>query len=591
MPIYSIQEKVKYFKDVVSFRGGGYASLASENLFESLATSNPELFNIQKLKQLEFSRDLVTDFNKYFNEIGMIENNKLKEFDKNTENMTEEEYATKYGEGYFAQNFNILYHSTFFKDIAFLTEELGGDRQKAIAIVISNFFPESLSEKGVKALIRVRLINHKILVDGLTRMLMSNYELLDMQTAEAKVMMDKLHDDSKSHEAIGDIRTKMLDPKTIDKFKDGNNYDFRPIGGAYVVLGKHIDFEGANPAKYLINLFKYDCIVISHGSYYPKERTHSILKAVLTRGENVVARFIKLFNAMMNDGEFTKALTDSYRKKLVNKYNEVNKYTKRLLSSDEVKEANEKMLELIDILIDIINDDSIPWYDKDEVLRYASTFDYIMQSLQAKYNIIQNKIDGNSSEWVVRPVSTTKQKNLTHMIDILRALKAEGFKNIGVFSCNPGDVKLPLDLRASLDFTVTMGHYSVFIEDAILQEGIIDSFKEAMKKIKDTLMETKNSCIKLFNDLKKKTSDLISNRFKKYKKFNKPVKINLISIDKKNNGVFEEVLCNDPEDLKKRVEIANKSIMDVIDKLNEDQRKYLDKIKEPNTIFEGIEFI
>lgn len=591
MPIYSIQEKVKYFKDVVNFQNGIYVSLPSGNLFESLATSNPELFNIQKLKQLEFSRDLVTDFNRYFNDIGMYENNKMDALNKEAKGMTEEEYIAKYGEGYFAKNFNILYHRTFFNDIAFLTQEIGGDRAKAVAIVINNYFPESLSEEGIKALIRVRLINHKILVDGLTRMLRSNYELLDIQTAEAKVMMDKLHNDSKSHGVIGDIKTKMLDPKTIDKFKDGNNYDFRSIGGAYVVLGKHIDFEGANPAKYLVNLFKYDCIIISHGSYYQKERTRSILRAVLTRGENVLARFIKLFNAMMNDEEFTKVLNDKYRKLLVNKYNEVNKYSKRMLSSDEIKEANEKMLELIDILIDIVNDDSIPWYDKDEVLRYASTLDYIMQSLQAKYNIIQNKIDGKSSDWVVRPVSTLKQKNLTHMIDILRALKAEGFKNIGVFSCNPGNVKLPLDLRASLDFTVTMGHHSVFIEDTILQEGIIDSFKDAMKKIKDSLIETKNMCTKFFNDLKKKASDLISNRFKKYKKFDKPVKINLISIDKKNGGTFEEILCNDPEDLKKRVEIANKSIMDIIDRLNDDQKKYLEKVKEPNTIFEGIELI
>ena len=587
----SIHERVKYFKDVISFRGGGYASFASGNLFESLATTNPELFNIQKLKQLEFSRDLVTDFNRYFNEIGISENNKLKDFDKDIENMTEEEYIEKYGEGYFAQNFNVLYHNTFFNDIAFLTQELGGDRNRAVAIVLTNFFPESLSEEGIKALIRVRLTNHKILVDGLTRMLESNYELLDIQTAEAKVMMDKLHNDSKSHEAIGGIRTKMLDPKNINKFKDGNNYDFRSIGGAYVILGKHIDLEGANPAKYLVEIFKYDCIIISHGSYYEKERTRSILKALLTRGENVVVRFSKLFNAMMNDEDFTKALNDKYRKKLVDKYNEVNKFRGRMLSSDEVKVANEKMLELIDILIDIINDDSIPWYDKDEVLRYASTFDYIMQTLQSKYNIIQNKIDGKSSEWVVRPVNTLKQKNLTHMIDILRALKTEGFKNISVHSCNPGSVKLPLDLRASLDFTVTMGKHSVFIEETILQEGLMDSFKDAIKWVKNIIVESKNKCTKFFNDLKKKTSDLISNRFKKYKKFDKPVKVNLISIDKNKKGTFEEIYCNNPDDLKRQVELANKSIIDIIERINEDERKYMEKIKEPKTIFESAKFI
>ena len=116
MPIYSIQEKVKYFKDVVNFQNGIYVSLPSSNLFESLATSNPELFNIQKLKQLEFSRDLVTDFNRYFNEIGMYENNKMDALNKEAKSMTEEEYIAKYGEGYFANNFNIRYHSTFFND-------------------------------------------------------------------------------------------------------------------------------------------------------------------------------------------------------------------------------------------------------------------------------------------------------------------------------------------------------------------------------------------------------------------------------------------------------------------------------------------
>lgn len=69
-----LHEKVTYFRNIKNITNiGEYdekeLSFISGNMFESLALSNPELFDMYKLKQLQYSEDLFKDFDEYYGAI------------------------------------------------------------------------------------------------------------------------------------------------------------------------------------------------------------------------------------------------------------------------------------------------------------------------------------------------------------------------------------------------------------------------------------------------------------------------------------------------------------------------------------------
>ena len=65
MPIYRyFNERVKYFKPITTPYGYKY-SYYSGNMFESLASTNPELFETKKLEQIMQSKNAVIEFNDY----------------------------------------------------------------------------------------------------------------------------------------------------------------------------------------------------------------------------------------------------------------------------------------------------------------------------------------------------------------------------------------------------------------------------------------------------------------------------------------------------------------------------------------------
>lgn len=69
--------------------------------------------------------------------------------------------------------------------------------------------------------------------------------------------------------------------------------------------------------------------------------------------------------------------------------------------------------------------------------------------------------------WTIQPVDTLKKKNITNTIELLRQLKAEGFKNVLLTSCNPGNVQLPDDIKNDPNFKVTYGSTSVYKEATV----------------------------------------------------------------------------------------------------------------------------
>ena len=273
MPIYSIRpvtEKVDHFESITTSYGYRY-SYYGGNMFESLASTNPELFNIRKLRQINESKNIVRDFNTYF-------------YDALAKDMSRlDDHYTKHGEGdpdeyrYFTQDFNQSIYTCILNDVKLLEEE--GVSAEAIASIIARqYLPDSLSEEGVKRLIRIRILNNKLLVGCLLKMLEDNYTMLNISTVESEQLIKGLK--SKDSElSVAKIKDMLNDPKVVSRFKVGNNYDFRPIGGAYMFMAHGMDLEGGQPSKYLSYLFKYDAIVISHGSESNNERLNDPLSA------------------------------------------------------------------------------------------------------------------------------------------------------------------------------------------------------------------------------------------------------------------------------------------------------------------------
>ena len=97
-------------KDNKKLKSDERATLVSGNIFESLARTNPELFNREKLKLIEASKDIVKEFNEFMAIVFGRDLDRLEAFIKSIENETNNrEIDSK-----FRANFNItLYRNMY----------------------------------------------------------------------------------------------------------------------------------------------------------------------------------------------------------------------------------------------------------------------------------------------------------------------------------------------------------------------------------------------------------------------------------------------------------------------------------------------
>lgn len=604
--IYFLQEKVRYLKSVNDIRDGGKKDFTSGNLFESLATTNPELFDMYKLRQLEHSDNLMEAFNAYFDAIQDKDMERYEQFATDLQRIQDQldqnpdgfsNFFTDWNDGYniLFNRFNIVQYFTIQEDIEVLSKESGLTRQEILGIIDRNYCPESLSEDGIRKLIKVRIANNKILIDGLLKMLMNNYTLLDLSLAEAMAMSNKLSDDRTSHEVLGDIKRIFKNPSILQKFKAGTNYDFRPIGGAYIVMGAGMDLEGDAPDKYLINIFKYDAIVISHGYYFKGERIDTLMNGIPSN-KDLVNRLIRVIGMIVDDDKdtesFMRIIPDSHKKMIISYHNRILGFKDRDVTDTDRQKIMKDTRKLFDSLIDLCgNDDLIPWYFRDIVLSVISMLDCQLEEEYVRYNKNSVEIDGRSSEWVCNPVSTATKRNLTHVIDIVRALKAEAFKNVYLSICNIGHVKLPADIRSSLDFKVTMGLNEIMKEDAVMTEAVTDDIKLFVQHSIVYVQKLKNRIRDFYQGMNTKISKIINKRFGDRKRFHMPGKLKLLCING-NKCNYTEVLYYDRNQLYSHVNLSNKSIIKMIDRLIEAEDKMIKRLNRPGkSIFESIEFI
>ena len=237
-------------------------TLVSGNTFESLARTNPELFNREKLKILQASKDLVKEFNEFMTIVYGKDLDRLETF----VNEVEKEYNNIEIDRKFRSQFNIVVYRSLFDTYSKLRETMS--EEDAYKVLLTNYFPEGLTEDGIRNTIKLRLDHNKCLSDSLTAMLKQNYTLLNISKAEADSLIEDLSKDSTNAEAIGKVKEILSNPDLLRKYRHRNyNYDFRPLGGAYLVLERGYDVQSLHTAgKILHNLFKYDCIVCSHGN-------------------------------------------------------------------------------------------------------------------------------------------------------------------------------------------------------------------------------------------------------------------------------------------------------------------------------------
>lgn len=595
MPIYRLfNEKVSYFKTVSTFTSG-VDSYVSGNMFESLATTNPEAFNDAKLEAILNSKNLVNDFHEYFASIINKDMNRYLAFIKEYAEKTDDEFLNV-----FYKDYNVTHYGIIQRDLEYLRKVVPDDQ--IMLVLFNTYIPDALSEEGIKKLIRIRLANNQILINALMRMMEANYDAFNISICEAQDLMNTLKDKDHQTEAIANIRDMFKNPKVLENFKDDRgNYDFRPIGGAYLVIRDKLELQGAAPAKYLQNLFKYDCIVYSHGNVFEDERSGPIA-ASLTSKHTIISQLAFIMDKMRNDKEFN-SIVD---KKLLAKVNEV---TQKVLNMNKRLFINMNDLNIIyDLLKDLWNDmikftNTIPVSDtngQEIMYSWIRAIDYYLQPIYDKNNKMQNLKDGRSGRWTIQPVNTITQKNVTHVIDLLRALKKEGFRNIMIMACNPGSVRLPLDIACDKEFNVTMGLHSVLIENLIdnedhmeyLNENLIDTMKQTFINISRAIGKLTDRCRDRFDFIRKNVIAIIDKKFKN-NKF-KPVSVGTVKINGEKSS-YIEIKCSNPDQLKKAILDANDSIIKMIYTISDNERKYMDMVTSKynieRSIFESVELI
>lgn len=663
MSIYSIKEDAERFRNV-DYRAGNResnrvyirrgskdlrdglnrddrdksAAYASGNMFESLAKTNPELFDKTKLEALQHSEDLVKDFNEY---MASVYGNDIERFGKFVRSI-EHEYDNDKIRNQFQMKFNISLHGALYERYKDLIEKHNMSEDDAARIVTQEFFPESLSEQAIRDCLNTRIANNRCLTDSLTTMLKQNYAMLNLSKAEAKALMDDLADNSKNHEAIAKIRDFLRDPKLLQKFKLGeHNYDFRSIGGGVLFLSKNDDIQFCeHPSKNLNLIFKYDAIVNAHGSQMtdeygnPTDATASTAKKIkenrelAKRLQNHIRSIIRIIG-----------LSRDTSRQFGHIVSELRDIDNSMNSLDSMDDANllYMMRHTRVLLVDLHNNSNVfSEKGKQELLKSIDSCYKIYQLINAEKDLKQAIRDGQAANWTMEPISTLSKSNLSRTVDIVRALKEEGFKKVFIGSCNPGGFTLPKDLTQDKDFKVYYGTTSVLKEyfgtdmdnlislesyidqyladtnspytsyslnelyeeyDLLCQlypinEGIVDKLKEFFKRAAQIIAEIWKRIINFIKNLAVKIVELIQNAFGMDalgKKTKKPIEVTTIQMDG-DKATVRTTQCNTPEEIKNEVEKSNKSIQYAIQKHAKREMEYIrkyDSIIARNRIFKN----
>lgn len=600
-------------------------SLPSGNAFESMASSNPELFDRTKLKQLQVSKNLVEDFNKYFENILAIDSKREAEFNKNNPGQK--------GSIIYTGEFNTAYWMIIADDIRAFSTKFKVSEAEARKAVLEMYIPESLTEEGCRKLIEIRLKNNKLLTESLQKMLRMNYQIFNISEAEALSLIDDLDDDSKNNKAIGKIKEFLKDPSTLEKFKikGTSNFDFRSIGGGVLFMSDDATIQFAkHPSKNLHLIFKHDAIVCGHGGYMKDissgEGAFDSIKKTITGTNLSIVNLKKYLNVINNNSNMFSNGYGNAIEKLIDNCAKLSKEK----SIERVNDRLQYILKMIGVIAQKYGRDlAIKSIDHGlqngvqiltDVEKGCRT---ISNAVKRSYDPKTAKKNGSTSDWICQKIDTLNASNLTSTIDIIRQLKKEGFKNVFIGNCNPGSVDIPNDIRQDKNFTVAFGKHSVYLEEDIITSDIYDAICETetiinnmsneytdyymnlslndlykeyyiiensviTEGVLDTLKMLAKKAWGIITAIWKKLVDLIKgavniiftkvkDKFGENKKINKPIKTSMIATSG-NKLQIVEITATSTDEISKHANNAISSIKQLVDSTSQKENKWMNNM-------------
>lgn len=463
-------------------------SYASGNAFESMAKTNPEYFNRAKLIQLQSCKNITEGFDTFFNEVIMQDIPKLSNVDFEKINIGDQDILNQ-----FQFEFNTSYWQGINNDIILLMQKYQMNAEDATKLVMEKYIPDYFDEAGVRKMIQIRIKKNRILTDSLTKMLKLNYAAFNLSQAEASTLIKDLEDDNKNHEAIGKIKEFLKNPKLLEKFKKGNNYDFTSIGGGWLFLSNTVNIQMTqHPSRNLERIFKYDAIVVGHGDFFEDEGTwasepiSTLKKSNMDNVLDIVYQlrkegFKNVFIGNCNPGgvKMPKDIVEDKNFKVT--YGIANMYLENdFYNSKDYKILNESEMRLNDLL----NELKSPYRN------------YSLNELYNEYDRIEKQYAIN--EGVVDTVKTFCRKAVQIIVEIWKRI-IQFFKNIfsriyHVFQNKFGkksSVKLEKPIEANL--IVMNGNKAEVRKVQITStDKIIKSIQEANKSINIVISRSSN---------------------------------------------------------------------------------------------------
>lgn len=582
-------------------------SIPSGSTMQSLANTDLEKINLQQLENIKHSKNICQLYQLLFDQIYRLDEAELTRIANNLKNIED------------LNSVNSIIQLIQADKI--LLQQRGLSDQEIARIIYNGYIPESLSEKECRAAINLIINNSKLLISQLTAMIKRNYTSLNLSISEAQLLIMNLNDDANTDIGFKKIKEIFEDPKVLNKFKLGNNFDFRPIGGACMFLSKTPNIRiSQKPSKKLNLIFKYDAIVAGHGMYedVAADPLRNVNDAVKNATTNVEGLLNAVKYAVQDPNNIQKAFSNIYN--ILKQYNPANS---NFLSN--LKKADS------DFRNGLVggNTNFADQKHADDFNKYYNPAIQDVKKLINQIEFANGNRDAESKNWTSEPISTLSQSSLTSVVDILRALKNEGFKNVYICNCNPGGVRMPKDLSEDKDFKYTFGTHNLYLEsecDALdsdivsiynelcnlqdevdsylFTEGKVSEFlKSAAKKARELIKKLWSRLIEIFKNVISSISGKVTkllNLPNSKKKLEKPIEVNLISFSG-NNAKLNTIKCNEISDLKKAADVANNSINITIKNLQAKSNSAIQNIEQhiamnkvttnESTLFDNIQFI
>ncbi len=382
--------------------------------------------------------------------------------------------------------------------------------------ILENAFCMTDDPNQIKDIINARIQYNNTMIAILKKMVQENYATLGYSDMMAKMYIESLDSDDQEarQKAIKDIKNDIT-LLSDDKFKKDNYYDFRSIGGGCLF---YTDYdlgviENDTTAKRLIQYaFQYDAVVIGHGGNSLKDMTAKEAEAAIDElvdatTENEMKATSKLTELAEKEQALTKVLTplndtnkafeaaEQYKnekklkftmqnltdiKKRIGELTDIAKKAAKNNDSKtvaEIKDELERIEPVVDRYIKKLDDltEKVNKATKDDsteaqVTRIYKECIYVQLDQMKEQNRILDKWNKflkdhkDMTYWEVQPIKTLNGGPYTDMNDLVRQLIKEGFKNIYIISCNPGNHELAKDILDTKGVKIRHSVNSTFSE-------------------------------------------------------------------------------------------------------------------------------